>query len=214
MCWSAPADFVAGSVIVGIGVVGLALARDRRDVPLAALPVLLGAHQLIESRIYAESPGDGSVVRGDAVVAWTLIAFVALPLLVPLMLLVAERERRKIQYAAAVVGLVVAVVMTVAVGQGVHATDHGHIMEYGAAGIPWVPVVIAGYLFATCVPFLASYERTMRELGVALSVGAALAAAISLLAFASIWCGFAAVVSVLIVRRTVHAARHLPEPLL
>ncbi|BEP14568.1 hypothetical protein acdb102_28790 [Acidothermaceae bacterium B102] len=205
---------MTGSVIVGIGIVGLACARDRRDVPLAALPVLLGAHQLIESRIYADSPGDGSVVRGAAVLAWTLIAFVALPLCVPLVLLVAERERRRIQYVAAAVGAVVALVLGVAVFRGVHATDHGHVMEYGATGIPWLPVVLAGYLFATCVPFLTSYERTMRELGVALAIGAALAAAISLLAFASIWCGFAAAVSVLIVRRTIHAAHQLPERLL
>ena len=71
-----------------------------------------------------------------------------------------------------------------------------------------------GYLFATCLPFLTSYERTMRELGVALGAGALLAALIAAYAFASIWCAFAAGVSLLVVRRTAHAAQHLPEPLL
>ena len=157
MCWSATADLVMGSAIVGLGAIGLALARDRRDVPLAALPVLLGAHQLIESRIWAESSGTGAEVRGAAVTAWTVIAFVVLPVYVPLVLLVAERHRRRIQWATALVGLAVSVPLAVSVLSGVHATDDGHVMDYGV-GIAWLPLFLVGYLVATCVPFLTSAE--------------------------------------------------------
>ena len=206
MCWSATADLVMGSAIVGLGAIGLALARDRRDVPLAALPVLLGAHQLIESRIWAESSGTGAEVRGAAVTAWTVIAFVVLPVYVPLVLLVAERHRRRIQWATALVGLAVSVPLAVSVLSGVHATDDGHVMDYGV-GIAWLPLFLVGYLVATCVPFLTSAEPTLRELGVALVLGAAVAALVNAVAFASIWCAFAAVVSVLIIRRTVVVSR-------
>jgi hypothetical protein len=212
VCWSASADLAAGSVVAGIGLVAVAVARDRRDVPLAALPVLLGVHQLIESHIWSESAGEGSVLRGPAVTAWTFIAFVLLPVFVPAALLYAERERRRVQYVAAAIGLPVAAVMGFAIRSGVHATDRGHVLEYGA-GVPLQSVVLAGYLFATCVPFLTSPEPTLRELGVALVIGAAIAAAIDVLAFASIWCAFAALVSVLVVRRTAHAARR-PTPAL
>jgi hypothetical protein len=206
MCWSATADLTAGCLIVGIGGLGLGLARDLRDVPLAALPVLLGAHQLIEARIYADSSGDGAVIRGAAVTVWTIVAFVVLPVFVPLVLLIAERKRRTIQYVAAAIGLMVAVVTAFDVAGGVHATDHGHVMDYGV-GVPWLPLVLVGYFVATCVPFLASYEPTTRQLGVALLVGALLAALIDAVAFASIWCAFAAVVSVLIARRTLRASQ-------
>ncbi len=209
MCWSESADLVMGGVITGIGLVGIGLARDRRDIPLAALPVLLGAHQLIESRIWSESAGEGSVIRGPAVVAWTAIAFLILPVLVPAVLLRAERRRRRVQYLAALLGLPVAAVMAYAIRSGTFATDRGHVMEYGA-GIPGQPLVLAGYLIAVCVPFLTSPERTMRELGVALVLGAVAATAANVLAFASIWCALAAIVSLIIVRRTVHASRHLP----
>src|SRR5882757_7162819 len=157
MCWSATADLTAGSVIVGIGVLGLGVARDLRDVPLAALPVLLGAHQLIESQIWAGSPGEGAVLHGTAVTAWTAIAFVVLPVFVPLSLLIAERDRRRIQYAAAAVGVAVSAFMAGAVASGVNATDQGHVMDYGI-GISWLPLFILGYLVATCLPFLASDE--------------------------------------------------------
>lgn len=44
---------------------------------------------------------------------------------------------------------------------------------------------------------------------VALVIGAVVAGIVDLLAFASMWCAFAAVVSVLVVRRTRHASAHL-----
>jgi hypothetical protein len=213
MCWSATADLTAGCLVAGIGVVGMGLARELRDVPLATLPILLGAHQLIESQIWAESPGKGAELRGTAVTAWTVIAFVVLPVFVPVVLLIAERERRPIQYATAAVGLAVSAFMAVAVGSGVHATDDGHVLNYGV-GIPWLPPFLVGYLVATCAPFLTSHEPTMRELGVALLLGAALAALINVVAFASVWCALAAVVSVLIVRRTVHVSHQVVGQLL
>lgn len=208
MCWSATADVVIGTGVVVVGAVAVALVRDRRDLPLAALPLLLGAHQLIEAHVWASSTGEGSVVTGGFVTVWTLIAFAVLPVYVPFALLIGERERRRVQWVAAAVGGPVAVVMTVSVAHGSTATDHGHVLDYGA-GIPLLPLVLVGYLVAACVPFLSSPEPTMRELGVALVIGAAVAGIVDLLAFASMWCAFAAVVSVLVVRRTRHASAHL-----
>jgi len=212
VCWSATADLMGGALITGIGAVGIGLARDRRDLPLAALPVVLGAHQLIESRLWEASAGPGSMIRGTAVTLWTAIAFVLLPVFVPLAVLCAERERRRVQYFAAAVGVPVAVVMTYAVSGGAHAMDHGHVLEYGV-GVPYQPLVLTGYLIATCLPFLASPESTLRELGIALVIGAAAATALDVLAFASIWCAFAAIVSVLVVRRTAQVAQdHAVQP--
>ncbi len=144
---------------------------------------------------------------------WVIIAYVVLPGFVPLALLRAERQHRQAQWGCAIVGLAVTGVMIYAVTGGAHASNHGHVMDYGA-DIPFTPVVVLGYLIATIVPFLISPEPTMRELGIGLAVGAALAAGINEVAFSSIWCGFAAVVSVLVIRRTVHASKNLAPNLL
>jgi len=199
-----------GAVVTGIGLVGIGVSRNRHDVPLAALPVLLGAHQLVESRIWHASAGPGSALRGTAVTVWTLVAFVVLPLFVPAAMLYAERRRHRVQYFAAVCGVPVAVLMSIEVSRGAEATDHGHVLTYGAGdGVALLPVVLGLYLVATCLPFLASQERTLREVGIGLVVGAGAATVANVAAFASIWCALAALVSVLIVRRTVHASRHL-----
>lgn len=49
MCWSATADLVAGTGIAAIGVACVARVRRVRDLPLAALPLLLGAHRIAKS---------------------------------------------------------------------------------------------------------------------------------------------------------------------
>ncbi|CAO0825444.1 hypothetical protein SMICM17S_05459 [Streptomyces microflavus] len=79
MCWSATADLVAGSGIAAIGVVTLARTRRVRDLPLAALPLLLGAHQIVESVVWNADGG-----TGPATLAWAVMALPLLALWVPL----------------------------------------------------------------------------------------------------------------------------------
>ncbi|GCB43007.1 DUF6629 family protein [Streptomyces sp. NL15-2K] len=73
MCWSATADLVAGTAVAGVGVACVARVRWSRDLPLAALPLLLGAHQIVESAVWESGGG-----RGPATTLWAVIA---LPLL-------------------------------------------------------------------------------------------------------------------------------------
>ncbi|MGY3062310.1 hypothetical protein ACVWZD_006608 [Streptomyces sp. TE3672] len=79
MCWSATADLVAGTGIAAIGVACVARVRRVRDLPLAALPLLLGAHQIIESVIWRSGGG-----TGPATLAWAVVALPVLPLWVAL----------------------------------------------------------------------------------------------------------------------------------
>lgn len=57
MCWSATADLVAGAGVAAVGVACVARVRSARDLPLAALPLLLGAHQLVESAVWDADGG-------------------------------------------------------------------------------------------------------------------------------------------------------------
>ena len=43
MCWSATADLVAGTGVAAVGAACVIRTRRRADLPLAALPLLLGA---------------------------------------------------------------------------------------------------------------------------------------------------------------------------
>lgn len=78
MCWSAEADLAAGVGVAVVGAACVARAGRGRDLPLAALPLLLGAHQVIEAAVWASDGG-----TGPAVLLWAVVALPLLELWVP-----------------------------------------------------------------------------------------------------------------------------------
>ena len=58
MCFSAEADVVAGLVVTSIGVDALRQVRRPAERLLRALPVLLGAHLLVEAVVWQGLTGD------------------------------------------------------------------------------------------------------------------------------------------------------------
>lgn len=78
MCWSATADLVAGAGVTAVGLACVTRVRGVRDLPLAALPLLLGAHQIVEAMVW--DAGGGS---GPATVVWAVIALPLLAVWVP-----------------------------------------------------------------------------------------------------------------------------------
>ncbi|MFI6938634.1 DUF6629 family protein [Streptomyces sp. NPDC050418] len=198
MCWSASANLVAGGAIAAIGVACVTrAARNRpRALPLAALPLLLGAHQLIEAYIW--NAGGGS---GPATVAWAVIALPLLPLWVSFGVLYAappRAHRRLLLPATAAVLTSTALAHTLATTT-VTAEIRGHTMGY-AIGLPHAPVLLAGYLVATVGALLWSGDRGLVQLGLLAGIGAAVCAVVWRTEFISTWCAWAAVCSVVVCR--------------
>jgi energy-converting hydrogenase Eha subunit E len=205
MCWSADADLAAGSVIMAVGVGCVAGVRRPRDIPLAALPLLLGLHQVVESVVWRGQ--DGMVSASAASTArtlWAVIAFPLLPLLVPVAVLLtsspaARPVRRRLQ-ALTVVGAATSAVLAVTLAQHpVTARVLGHTMGY-SIDVPVAALIIAGYLAATLGALVLASDPTLRALGVITTVGAAACYLVWELAFASTWCALAAVASLILLR--------------
>ncbi|MET8131572.1 DUF6629 family protein [Streptomyces sp. NPDC005251] len=192
MCWSATADLAAGAGVAAVGVACVIRARRRQDLPLAALPLLLGAHQIVESRVWEAGGG-----TGPATVVWAVIALPLLAVWVPAGVLCAapRRARRRLPFPLAVgIATTAALAHAMAV-HPVRAEIRGHTMGY-AVDLPQHELVIVGYLFATVGALLMSGDRGLLLLGVLVGVGAAVCWSLWELEFVSTWCAFAAVVSV------------------
>ncbi|MBT2405132.1 MULTISPECIES: DUF6629 family protein [unclassified Streptomyces] len=194
MCWSATADLTAGTVITAVGVVCVLRVRRARDLPVAALPLLLGAHQLVEAAVWRSGGG-----CGPATTAWAVIALPVLPVWVPLgVLLAAAPDARRRLWGPVAVGLAAAAVLAYCLAiRPATAELRGRTIGY-VVDVPYVPLVLAGYLFATLGALLLAGGRRLRLLGAVLAAGALLCAALWRLEFASTWCAFAAVASVLV----------------
>ena len=152
MCFSLEAD-LAATVLTPVGGPGRPRgARGTRLLPLAALPLLLAAHQAIEAVVWLGL--DGHVdpgVQAAAVRAYLLIAAPLLPMLVPVALILAEDvpARRRAMWPFAAVGW---------------ASSHRWLRAFGAVNLVGAVVVFAAHKAA----------------------------------FASLWCFWAALASVLV----------------
>ncbi|MEV7422754.1 MULTISPECIES: DUF6629 family protein [unclassified Streptomyces] len=199
MCWSATADLVVGTGITVVGVACVVCTRTARDLPLAALPLLLGAHQIVESAVWRAGGG-----AGPATLAWAVIALPLLAVWVPFaVLLAAGPEARRRLMIPAVAGLATAAVLSYWLARGtgtVTAEIRGHTVGY-VLDLPYAPPVVVAYLVATVGSLLLGGDRAVRLLGVVVAAGAALCAALWRLEFVSTWCALAAVASVLLLRR-------------
>ncbi|MFF7995291.1 DUF6629 family protein [Kitasatospora xanthocidica] len=205
MCWSAQADAVAGGVVAAVGVACLVRAHragQAQRLPLAALPLLLGLHQLIEALVWLGTDGAlPDALAGAARTAWAVIALPLLPVLVPASVWCATAgPRRRVLAGLALLGAAVAVPLAVAVAaRPVTATERGHTLGY-AIGIPNPALLLSGYLLATVGSLLVSGDLLLRRLGLVTAVGALLCALVWRLAFVSTWCALAAVASLLLLR--------------
>ena len=196
MCWSATADLVAGTVITAVGAAAVTVAARRhpRDLPLAALPLLLGTHQIIEAVVWHQGGG-----TGPATVAWSVIALPLLALWVPAAVLCAAppSARRRLLLPLAV-GVTTAAALAHALAtRTVTAEIRGHTVGY-SLGLPQAELIVVGYLFATLGSLLLSGDRGLVVLGVLVTVGAAVSFGLWRQEYISTWCAFAAVCSVVL----------------
>ncbi|MGW0331522.1 DUF6629 family protein [Streptomyces sp. NPDC003011] len=196
MCWSATADLVAGTAVAGVGVACVTRTRSGRDLPLAALPLLLGAHQIVESFVWESGGG-----RGPATTVWAVIALPLLAVWVPAGVLCAAppHARRRLVLPLAV-GAGTAALLAYGLATGpVTAEIREHSVRYGF-DLPHAAPLVAGYLLATVGSLLLSGDRRLLVLGVLAALGAFVCWTLWRLEFVSTWCAYAAVCSVMLFR--------------
>ena len=118
MCFAPEADAVVGGIILAVGVDALRHVGSPKQLPLAALPVLFGLHQLTEAFVWWGLQGHVSEsIERVAIWIWLLFAFVMLPVLLPIAVDLVESSgvRRRVIGACAGVGLVVAIALGIAI---------------------------------------------------------------------------------------------------
>lgn len=132
MCFSTEASFVAGSVLLGIGVVTARKAITTPQFFLAAIPLLFSLQQFSEGFVWLSLQHDRFAQLHDAsMYAFLIFAQAVWPVLIPLCVLKLETHppRRKIQAVLLVAGIVFALYLLYCLATyPVNAViDHHHI---------------------------------------------------------------------------------------
>lgn len=211
MCFSFQADLVAGAVLLPLGIATLRAAKEPRELPLASLPLVFAAHQLIESVVWL---GTGDKVSEQtfhaATVIYLAIAQVLLPALVPIAMWLVEprADRRRLMLVTAAFGLGTAAWFAWSLfthDVGAHPVRNTMVYDTDIHIGPWIT---ATYVIATCGSVLLSSRRYLLAFGIANVVGLSIAAIVRYEAVTSVWCVYAAFASVLLLLhfRAEHAA--------
>jgi hypothetical protein len=210
MCFSPEADIVAGAVVSGVGIDALRHVRRTKEYPFASLPLLLGAHLLVETLVWWGEADRVPEFVGQAAV-WLYLAFAlgVLPILVPVAIWAMEpdeRRRRWLVPFVAVGGGLAALLMAVVITGPVSASIEGCCLAYDP-GPGYSGVFGALYVVVTCIPLLASSHRHVVAFGAVNLVAVILIAWLLASGLASLWCAWAAVTSVLIARHLRRSGR-------
>lgn len=201
MCFSASASFTGAAAIATIGVATLRHVREPRTLLFGAVPMLFALHQFTEGLVWLGLDGRMSPAALHRVALLFMIyAQGILPLLMPLAVALMEPPGRR---RTAIVGLV-------CIGAVVSAWD-----LYGLATLPSRAYIelhsiayrnaMTGnfaisclYILATCGSLLLSSHRVLRWYGVANVIGLTVVEIVRAHVFASVWCFYAALMSMMI----------------
>ena len=195
MCFSAPARFITAAVTSAIGIVALTRVNERRELPLAAMPLLFALQQGVEGVLWLNLPLAPNGPLSRALTLFYLFfaeAFWASYAAISVWLVERSENRRRLM----------GVCLGIGTGVGAYLLwwnlDHpqvptildGHIVYLTKY---WPPYAVGvAYVAAMGLPLLLSSERTVFVFGVIVLAGLVVAYAVYWEALISVWCFFAA----------------------
>lgn len=200
MCFSPQVDVVAGVVITVVAVDAARHCRSLRTAPLAALPAIFAFHTFLSAFVWWGLWGDVSVEIGMAALqSYLLIAFVLLPVYVPLAVLFLEPAgwRRPVLGVLALAGAFAALDFLVGLlaGRG-EATACTAYIDFTITGTSSLAAVL--YVMVTCGAFLLSGQRPLVLWGIVNATAVGLLALFANRGLPSLWCFWAACTSVFV----------------
>ena len=199
MCFSATASFVAGTSLSVIGVATLTQAKRKTEIPFAMIPLLFGIQQLVEGVIWLTFVQDAPLLKQTMTYVYSGFSHVLWPIYVPFAIgvLEAARWRKKVLATFEVAGIAVGLyLLYFIVTRPVVAQVVSRHIEYISPHFYTVPVIVL-YVAATCVSAFFSSHRFVNLFGVLALASFIAAYAVYAHALVSVWCFFAALLSIL-----------------
>jgi hypothetical protein len=193
--------------MAGVGAVALGRNRSNAHTMVAAIPLLFVAQQTAEGVVWlTTADSTHTEVHRLAVFVFLACALVVWPVWLPFSLQRVERipERRRILRVLVCIGVIVATSAAVLLArQQPVAVIVGHSIRYDRAGIDGNRLLdgflLLVYVLPTVLPFFTSTMRLARTIGGALIVSLIVTVLVERDVLTSVWCFFAALLSVLVV---------------
>jgi len=218
MCFSAGASLTAGVLLTFAGTETLRKVHKPSQIVFASIPLFFAFQQFSEGVVWLTVPNKGfPALLTMATYAFLLMAQVIWPMLVPLSVLLMEknRTRKRILVSLLVLGASVSsYYLFCLISYHAHAEiSFMHINYKYNIQDPHSNIFTAIYLVATLAPVFVSSVRRAYMLGVIIGLSALVSIIFFTECLISIWCFFAAVVS-FVVYYTIRESHRKNSPLL
>lgn len=210
MCFSAQASFTVGAALLPAGIycVHTALKKGAALVPLALIPIAFGAQQLSEGLVWIGLDSQDPILTRKASLFFLFFAIPFWPFWIPFSLAFAERQKRArlVLAGLALLSLIWVWVSYPLLVEPERLTTRQvhHSIQYDIDTLPAFAIVPqmawqALYFAEICLPFLVG-RRGRSEWyhlvgGVAVALFFLIAHFLFSYAFTSVWCFFAAILS-------------------
>ena len=200
MCFSAQASFVAGVSLSAAGVATLKAARTRTEIPFAMIPLLFGIQQITEGVIWLTFRHEAPLLKQTMTYVYSGFSHVLWPIYVPFAMGFMETApwRKKTMFVFQVAGLAVGLYLLYwIVARPVVAEVVNRHIVYASPHFYLIPVMVL-YLAATCVTCFFSSHKFVNLFGILALLSFIAASVVHVRALVSIWCFFAAILSLLV----------------
>lgn len=205
MCFSAEASFAAGLSLTAIGTASIKKVHVPNQMAFAAVPILFGVQQLSEGVIWlALSDPAYAQYQHAGTNIFLFIARVLWPVAMPLAVWIMEEdaEKKKLIRHFALLGFTVAVyysycLLFLNVTPNIAGNHIQYISDYPESFATPVFVV---YFIASLTPLFISSVNGTKVFGALLFLSALLSGISFIEYLTSVWCFFAAVISVVVYR--------------
>ncbi len=182
-----------------IGVLTLKKAEQKAEIPLAMIPLLFGIQQIIEGMLWLSFRLEAPLLNVTMTYAFTLFSHVLWPMFVPFSIGLVETVawRKKVISAFQLTGVAVGLYLLYWIVKFPVTSEVDEHIVYVSPHFIKVPMMML-YLAATCVSCFFSSHKLINLFGVLALLLFMVAYWVHSVAFFSIWCFFAAILSVVI----------------
>ena len=200
MCFSATASFIASGGLAAISVASIVSAKKKEKI-LAIIPLLFAIQQAFEGFQWLQiDRGEASLV---AAYGFLLFAFIIWPIYVPSSIYYLDKNRRWLLRWFIFIGVAVAsYFIGLLLTEKLSITEYKNCIRYDLP-IPFNNVVNVSYLLITLYlvaifgPLFSSRYKVLNIYGYIILMFAIIAWFFFVAAFTSVWCFFAAIISVM-----------------
>jgi hypothetical protein len=202
MCFSATASFAASGLLTVVGVATIKKVSDSRMKPYAAIPMVFAVQQAIEGFVWLAATGNDPELLRNMTYGFVFIAQVFWPFFVPLSVYLMEKDpkRKKFLFFLLGVGTVISIyllycLLNFPVSAEITGFHVLYKLDYPPFQLNYNGIL---YIMATVLPSFFSSYRGMPLFGIAIAVSLLVSRLFFPEHLVSVWCYFAAVLSVII----------------